>query len=91
MPVYFKGLQEAGRWEIIAHRIIWAAPVLLLFLLLRDGRALFRKMRLPRRRVAGLLLSGSLVAFNWLVFVWAVDMGRVLEVSFGYFINPFSE
>jgi chloramphenicol-sensitive protein RarD len=88
VPVYFKWVQDVGPWEIIAHRIIWAVPMLGVFLLLRDGRALFRKLRLPPGLLRGLLLSGALVAFNWLVFVWAVVNDQVLATSLGYFINP---
>jgi chloramphenicol-sensitive protein RarD len=88
VPIYFKWLHAVGPWEIIAHRIIWAAPLLAIFLLLRDGREFFHKLRLPPRLLAGLLLSGLLVAFNWLVFVWAVVNDQVLATSLGYFINP---
>lgn len=43
MPIYFKLLEPVSAWEIIAHRVIWAIPILLLFLLMRDGRALWEK------------------------------------------------
>jgi chloramphenicol-sensitive protein RarD len=88
VPIYFKWLHAVGPWEIIAHRIIWATPLLALFLLLRDGRAFWRKLRMPPRLLAGLLLSGLLVATNWLVYVWAVVNDQVLATSLGYFINP---
>jgi len=88
VPFYFKWVNEVGPWEIIAHRIVWATPILAGFLLLRDGRAFFTKLRLPLRLLGGLLLSGLLVAFNWLSFVWAVVNDQVLATSLGYFINP---
>ena len=87
-PIYFKAIAQVPAGEIIAHRIIWSVPVLLLFLLLRDGRALFSRLKLPWRQVGILLVTGSLVAANWLVFVWAVNNDQVLATSLGYFINP---
>lgn len=87
-PIYFKLIQAAPALEIIAHRILWSVPVLTLFLLVRDGRRFWQRMRLPPRSVAILLLSGVLVAANWLIFVWAVVNGRVLATSLGYFIGP---
>jgi chloramphenicol-sensitive protein RarD len=45
-------------------------------------------MRLPRKTLAGLMLSGSLIMANWLVFVWAINSDRILATSLGYFINP---
>ena len=87
-PIYFKLIQSAPALEIIAHRILWSVPILAAFLLLRDGRAFWRRIRLPGRTILILLLSGSLVALNWLIFVWAVVNGQVLATSLGYFIGP---
>ncbi len=88
VPVYFKMIHAAPAMEIIAHRILWSIPLLAGFLLLRDGRAFWQRLRLPRRTVLGLLLSGLLVVSNWLIFVWAVVNDRVLATSLGYFITP---
>ncbi|MEJ2533921.1 MAG: EamA family transporter RarD [Gammaproteobacteria bacterium] len=88
MPIYFKAIAAASALEIIAHRIVWAIPVLLLFLWLRDRHELWRKLRLTRRQFAWLVVSGALIAANWLIFVWAVVNDHVLYTSLGYFINP---
>lgn len=88
LPIYFKLIQAVPAVEIIAHRILWSIPVLAGFLLLRDGRAFWRRLRLPLRTVLGLLLSSLLVVSNWLIFVWAVVNGNVLSTSLGYFITP---
>lgn len=87
-PIYFKWLGDVTAMEIIIHRIIWAIPLLVTFLVLRDGLGFWRRMILPRNTILMLLLSGSLVAANWLMFVWAVTHDHVLETSLGYFINP---
>lgn len=87
-PIYFKQLLGVNALEIIVHRIFWSIPVLVVFLLIRDGRRFFKRLHLPRRMILGLLLSGSLVAANWLTFVWAVTNDHILETSLGYFINP---
>ncbi len=87
-PIYFKWLGTVPAIEIIAHRIFWAVPVLIIFLLFRDGRHFWRRMLLPRKILLTLILSGLLVGFNWLLFVWAVTHDRILATSLGYFINP---
>jgi chloramphenicol-sensitive protein RarD len=88
LPIYFKWIQAAPPLEIIAHRILWSIPLLAGFLLLRDGRRFWARMRLPWRTVLGLLCSGALVVTNWLIFVWAVVNDNVLSTSLGYFITP---
>jgi chloramphenicol-sensitive protein RarD len=88
LPIYFKLIYAAPAIEIIAHRILWSIPVLAGFLLLRDGKAFWRRMRLPARTLLGLLLSSMLVVSNWLIFVWAVINGNIISTSLGYFITP---
>lgn len=88
VPIYYKGLQTVGAWEVLAHRIIWSVPVLLVFLAVRDGRKIWQRLRLPPSSVAWLMLSGLVLALNWLVFVWAVANDRVLDTSLGYFGTP---
>ena len=88
VPIYYKGLQDVGAWEVMAHRVIWAVPVLLIFLAIRDGRSFWKKLRLPIRSIAWLVLSGLTISVNWLVFVWAVANDHVLDTSLGYFGTP---
>jgi chloramphenicol-sensitive protein RarD len=87
-PIYFKQIQSVAAMEIIAHRILWSIPVLAGFLILRDRSQFFSRMRLPFRTVMLLALSGTLVIFNWLIFVWAVTHDQILPTSLGYFIGP---
>jgi chloramphenicol-sensitive protein RarD len=88
LPIYLKWLGAVPELEITAHRILWAVPVLVVILLFRDGPHFWRRMLLPRKTILTLMLSGLLVGFNWLLFVWAVTHDRILATSLGYFINP---
>lgn len=74
--------------EILAHRVFWSIPVAAAFVLIaRQGRQALAVARQPK--VLGLLaLSAALIGGNWLAFIWAVNNGRVLEVSLGVYINP---
>ena len=88
VPIYYKGLQTVDAWEVLAHRIIWSVPVLLVFLAVRDGKRIWKRLRLPLSSIAWLCASGLVLALNWLVFVWAVAHDRVLDTSLGYFGSP---
>ncbi len=88
VPIYYKALQSVGTLEVLAQRVIWSVPLLLLFLAIRDGRELWKNLRLPLVSVAWLVLSGLLVSTNWLIFVWAVAHDNVLDTSLGYFGTP---
>jgi len=88
VPIYYKGLQTVGAWEVLAHRVIWSVPLLVIFLAIRDGREFPAKLRLPLKSIAWLVLSGLTVSINWVVFVWAVAHDHILDTSLGYFATP---
>jgi len=88
MPVYFKAVQEVPPGELLAHRIVWCALLMVLVLtLLRRWPDFFRCLSSRRLRVL-LTVSSLLVAANWLLVMIGVTTGRVVETSLGYFINP---
>jgi chloramphenicol-sensitive protein RarD len=87
-PIYFRSVGEAPALEIVAHRVVWAVLFLLLLLGLRGRLAEV----LPALRRPGAwrwyALTSVLIGGNWLLFIWAVNSGRILEASLGYYINP---
>ncbi|HEY5762495.1 MAG TPA: EamA family transporter RarD [Rhodocyclaceae bacterium] len=87
-PVYFKALAAVGAGEIIAHRVLWSVLLLAIVLLAARRRQGVEAIRRQPRLLLWLTLSAVLVTSNWLVYVWAVNAGRVLEASLGYYINP---
>lgn len=88
LPLYFKLIASLHPTEIVAHRVVWSVVfVAILASLLGRWKAIMAAVRTPRL-LAMLFLSASLIAGNWLVYVWAVLNGHVLEASLGYFLNP---
>ncbi|MBX8604944.1 EamA family transporter RarD [Pseudomonas cichorii] len=87
-PMYFKLLATVPALEIIIHRAIWSALFGSLLLLFWKHPGWWRELRENPQRLAVLALSGSLIACNWMVYVWAVNNGRMVEASLGYYINP---
>jgi chloramphenicol-sensitive protein RarD len=87
LPLYLRLLADVPSGQIVAHRIIWSLLLLAVAVLaLRRWPAL---RAAARGRTLGLLcLSAMLIAVNWVVFMWAVQHGHVLETSLGYFMNP---
>jgi chloramphenicol-sensitive protein RarD len=87
LPLYLKSLQGIPAPEILAHRIAWSVPLLAALLLARGRLGLLRAALAPRTRWL-LAASTLLIAANWLLYIWAVGAGRILEASLGYFVNP---
>jgi len=85
---YFRAVGHVSPFEILAHRVIWAA--LLLWGILAATRRLPEAVAVARspKSLGNLALSGGLVAVNWLCFVYAIDTDRLVHASLGYFITP---
>ena len=88
MPVYFKLLQSVDALEIVAHRIIWSVPLLLVILYFRKSIASLRAALMVRKTRWAMVASSCLIATNWLIYVWAIHEDHILAASLGYFISP---
>jgi len=88
VPLHFKLLSPVPAPQILAHRIVWASLfALVLIVLLRQGRQLLEAVTSGRRLLL-LCVSAGLIAINWLIYIWAVNAGHLVQTSLGYFINP---
>ncbi len=87
-PLYWKQLDGVPALEIISHRMAWSLLLLLGLLAVRGRWKDFRQALGHGRSLLLLLLSASLLAMNWGLYIYGVNSDRVVETSLGYFINP---
>lgn len=87
-PIYWKWLKEVEALELLAHRIIWSFVFLALFLLVARKRREFLLNLRNQKVIRTYFVAAMLIGLNWLVYVWAVNSGFIVETSLGYFINP---
>lgn len=87
-PLYFKSLEGVPAIEVVVHRVLWSALVGALLLLIWRHPGWFRDLLTHPKRLLALTASGTLIACNWLTYVWAVHNDYMVEASLGYYINP---
>jgi len=88
MPLYVHTLSGVTSLQIVAHRIVWAALLLVAFVVATGRLGFLRQLR-QRPGIAGTFVASAVaLSVNWLVYIWAVGQGRVVDASLGYFINP---
>lgn len=87
-PLYFKSLEGIPALEVVVHRVLWSALAGALLLLIWQHPGWFRELLQHPRRLLALVVSGALIACNWLTYVWAVHNDYMVEASLGYYINP---
>jgi chloramphenicol-sensitive protein RarD len=88
LPLFFKLLSPVSPTEIVAHRIIWSLVFLAGLVTLWRRWPAIRAALATMRVMMILIVTATLIAANWLIFIGAVVRGHVLEASLGYYLNP---
>ena len=88
LPLYLILVQAVPAFEFVAWRIIWTVPICLLIVAVRGQRAELASAAKDYAAIKWLAVSATLIAINWLVYVWAIQQGQVYAASLGYYINP---
>lgn len=92
LPIYWKLLQHVEAMEILASRFLWSAVFVFLLLLatgklnifMQETKAIFS----TKKAACCMVLAAIMISFNWGIFIWAVEAGRIVETSMGYYISP---
>lgn len=87
-PLYWRWLAHVPALELVAHRIAWSLVFLIIIMTATRRWRRFRETSASVKAWGIFLLQAGLIGINWLVYVWAVNAGYVVESSLGYFINP---
>ncbi|HAV78128.1 MAG TPA: EamA family transporter RarD [Anaerolineae bacterium] len=87
-PIYWKLLHNVPALQVIGHRIGWSFILLLAYIALRGQWQAFRASAMNWRTIGIYSIAAVLLSFNWLIYVWGVNAGFIVETSLGYFINP---
>ena len=88
-PLYWVLLKHVSAGEVLAHRMLWSVPVLLIFVaIISSWRHDFLNTFKNKKELGWLLLTAILITINWGVYVYAVNQERVVEASMGYFLSP---
>ena len=88
IPVYWKLFTNLAASEILAHRFVWTTLFLVALLSWQQRWPEVREATRSRRALLYCFASGLAISVNWLFFIWAVNVGRVIETSLGYFMTP---
>ena len=88
-PLYWGLVTHVTAMEVLSHRMLWSVPVLFIFVfVVASWRTDFFLALKKKKELAILLLTAILITINWGVYVYAVNVERVVEASMGYFLSP---
>lgn len=87
-PLYFHAISEVPPMQILVHRVLWSLLFLAIILTVRRQWKWLGELRNQPRVMGSFVISSLLLSGNWLLYIWAVNNGHVIDASLGYFINP---
>lgn len=88
LPLYLKALKHVPALEILMHRMVWSLVFLAVVLALKKHWGWIKPALTDRKVVMRFVASAGVLSINWFIYIWAVNAGRVVDASLGYFINP---
>jgi chloramphenicol-sensitive protein RarD len=74
--------------QILAHRIAWAFVFTLILSVALKKAAAFKALLHNPKRLLATVAAGLLISVNWGIYIWAVNIGQIVETSIGYYLNP---
>ncbi len=86
--IYFEYVSFIGHIELVAHRCLWTAVMLIITTTFFSKWNIFFNIIKNKKNLIGLFFSGFLIFINWAVWIYAVASDRIIDASFGYFIMP---
>ena len=87
-PIYFKQVASVEPLEVLIHRIIWSFIILIPLLFITKEVYVYKTVIRDFKKLKYLIFSALFITINWLVFIWAVTNGKIMETALGYYINP---
>ena len=88
-PIYWALLNHVNPSEVLVHRMLWSVPVLFFLVYSKPSwRLNFKESLSSRKELLFLLITAILITINWGGYILAVNLGRVVEASMGYFLSP---
>ena len=86
--LYFEYISFIGHIELVVHRCLWTAVMLIFTTTLFSKWKIFFEIIKRKKNLIALFISGLLIFINWAIWIYAVATERIIDASFGYFIMP---
>lgn len=88
LPIFWKLLAGVNSAYVLAQRIVFSCVFCLAVILIRKNGGEIGRIIKNKSERRMFFLCGILISINWGVYILTVAMGRILEASLAYYMNP---
>lgn len=88
LPIFWKLIQVVPSFEIVGHRMLWSFVFVFAIVAIKRDWSPYAVIRQRPKILLIYLATAIVLTGNWMIYIWAVNKGFIVESSLGYFINP---
>lgn len=88
LPIYWKLINSVFSIEILANRIVWAFVFTIVIVAVTKQWKELKEVAKDKKQIFNIFIASILIAFNWGLYIWAVNSDKIVDASLGYYINP---
>lgn len=88
LPIYWKVINSVFSIEILSNRIVWAFVFTVVIIAVTKQLEELKRITKDKKQMFYIFIASILIAFNWGLYIWAVNSDKIVDSSLGYYINP---
>jgi chloramphenicol-sensitive protein RarD len=88
LPIYWKLVDSVFSMEILSNRIVWAFVFTIVIIGVTKQWGELKLITKDKKQMRYIFIASILIAFNWGLYIWAVNSDKIVDASLGYYINP---
>ncbi|OOM10724.1 EamA-like transporter family protein [Clostridium saccharobutylicum] len=88
LPIYWKLVDSVFSMEILSNRIVWAFVFTAIIIAVTKQWDELKRIAKDKKQMSYIFIASILIAFNWGLYIWAVNSDKIVDASLGYYINP---
>ena len=87
-PLYYRLLNEFPLMEVVAQRSFWSCILFMIVFIIQNRLSELRQALNSFKNISLFIICSALIGTNWLLFIFAINYGQLMQSALGYYIFP---
>ena len=88
VPLYYRLLNEFPLMEVVAQRAFWSCILFMVVFIIQNRLSELRQALNSFKNISLFIICSALIGTNWLLFIFALNYGQLMQSALGYYIFP---
>ena len=87
-PLYYRLLIEFPLIDVVAQRAFWSCVIFIVIFAIQNRLSEIRQALNSFKNISLFIVCSALIGTNWLLFIFALKYGQLMQSALGYYIFP---